>query len=84
MGIGLFIATVLLVVGASLARFKKRKASLTSAGPNLDVNLWVRVAVSLIVLAGALYVILSNHFEDEQQKWASGSIGTILGYWLKV
>jgi uncharacterized membrane protein len=83
-GIGLFIVTALLVAAASLVRLKRRKTlTVTSAEPSLDVTLWVRIVVSLAVLVCALYVI-SNQFGNEQQKWASGSIGTILGYWLKV
>lgn len=47
------------------------------------ITLWMRVAVTLIVLAGALFLILSRHYDSDQQKWAFGAVGTILGYWLK-
>ena len=44
---------------------------------------WVRVAVTTAVLLSGLFVILSKNYDSEQQKWAFGAIGTIVGYWLK-
>lgn len=46
-------------------------------------TLWMRIIVTLTVLLCALYIILSKHYEADQQKWAFGVIGTVLGYWLK-
>jgi hypothetical protein len=43
----------------------------------------VRAAVSLIILACALFVILSSRFKTTEKHWAFGVIGTILGYWLR-
>ena len=48
-----------------------------------QTTLWVRVLVTLTVLVCALYIILSKQYEPDQQKWAFGVIGTVLGYWLK-
>lgn len=39
--------------------------------------------VTLLVLVCALWVILSKQYDSEQQKWAFGVIGIVLGYWLK-
>jgi hypothetical protein len=39
--------------------------------------------VSLIVLAASIYVILSGRYGEGQNKWAFGSVGMILGYWLR-
>jgi len=39
--------------------------------------------VTLTVLAGALYVVLSGKYPDDYTKWAFGTIGTVLGYWLR-
>lgn len=45
---------------------------------------WMPIVISLLVLLSALYVILSNTiYQDAQQKWAFGAVGTILGYWFK-
>jgi hypothetical protein len=42
---------------------------------------WMPVAISLIVLGCALYVILSvNTYADAQQKWAFGVVGSVMGY----
>jgi hypothetical protein len=38
--------------------------------------------VSLAVLAAALFVILAHRF-DSGAHWAYGSVGMIVGYWLK-
>jgi hypothetical protein len=39
--------------------------------------------VSLAVLCSALFVILSGRYDDASQKWAFGSVGTILGFWFR-
>ena len=44
----------------------------------------MQIVVSAAVLAAALYVILTpEKFGDDQAKWAFGSLGTILGFWLR-
>jgi len=45
-------------------------------------KLWMRFTVTVVVLAAAIYVILSEDYDDEGKKWAYGTIGIILGYWL--
>jgi len=39
--------------------------------------------ISLIVLAASLFVILSGGYKTEGERWAFGSLGTIIGFWLK-
>jgi len=39
--------------------------------------------VTVAVLATALYVVLSSKYPDDYKKWAFGTIGTVLGYWLR-
>jgi outer membrane murein-binding lipoprotein Lpp len=39
--------------------------------------------VSVFVLISCLFVILSKRYQDDTQKWAFGSLGTVLGFWLK-
>ena len=46
------------------------------------INDIMRALISLVVLAAALYVILSNKYEDDVKKWAFGVVGLIVGYWL--
>jgi Mg2+/citrate symporter len=54
-----------------------------AASINVDVSKWMAPLISLIVLAAALFVILSGRYGDAEAKWAFGVVGTILGYWLK-
>ncbi len=44
---------------------------------------WMQVAISLIVLIAALFIVISKAYEPADKHWAYGSLGTILGYWLK-
>jgi hypothetical protein len=39
--------------------------------------------ISIIVLIVSLIIILSKRYNAEQEKWAFGSLGTIIGAWLK-
>ncbi|MCR4299294.1 MAG: hypothetical protein NUV75_11210 [Gallionella sp.] len=53
--------------------------------PNYEIHVRIAmmVLVSFVVLFGSLYTILSGAYPDATQKWAYGSVGTILGFWLK-
>lgn len=42
----------------------------------------VSAAFSFIILVAALFVVLSGKYKTASEKWAFGSLGTILGYWL--
>jgi hypothetical protein len=39
--------------------------------------------LSIAIALASLYIILSKKYSAESEKWAFGSIGTILGFWLK-
>jgi len=39
--------------------------------------------VSILVSMASLFIILSKKYKAESEKWAFGSLGTILGFWLK-
>jgi hypothetical protein len=41
------------------------------------------IIVSLIALLSALYVILSKKYPPKVEQWAYGTIGMILGFWLR-
>jgi hypothetical protein len=44
----------------------------------------IRNSVVIIsILLAALFVILSNHYDDAAQKWAFGIVGTVLGIVLR-
>jgi hypothetical protein len=39
--------------------------------------------VTVAIGAASLYVILSKRYDQDSLKWAYGTIGTVVGYWLK-
>lgn len=39
--------------------------------------------ISLLVSIASLVVILSRKYKNESEKWAYGTLGTVLGFWLK-
>jgi len=51
--------------------------------PSDPLKVWVQIAVSGSVLLSSLYVILSQKFPSDATKWAFGTVGVILGYWLR-
>ena len=59
-------------------KFKKNKAIVDSSNRKIIMG----IVVSLIVLIAALYIILSQQLDDENQKWAFSTVGAVLGYWL--
>ena len=52
--------------------------------PPSKFNTTIRVAISLLVLFAALFVILSQRYPDDYAKWAFGIIGIVVGYWLRL
>jgi hypothetical protein len=75
MNIGQILA-LLAAVGLIASRFWGR-ASIKIEDPKF----WVRVALSVVLLGGSLFVILSENYGDDVNKWAFGVIGTVTGYW---
>lgn len=55
-----------------------------SPDPLTVQQFWVRVAISFSVLGCALYVVLSKRYTPTQKHWAYATLGTLLGYWLKL
>jgi len=46
------------------------------------VELFMKVIVSLFCLAAGIYFLLKTSGNPDLTKWASGLIGTVVGYWL--
>ena len=42
----------------------------------------MQVIVSLVVLAAALYVLLAGGYTETVEKFMTGLLGTVIGYWL--
>ena len=82
-----FVATLVVLLALkylnALTNGVAEKGVSISASIDDGVKLWMRVAVSLLVLIVSLYVVVNPHSQSDQQKWAFGAIGTLLGYWLK-
>jgi hypothetical protein len=49
----------------------------------ISFEAYMSALISLMLLGGALYVILSGSYDQETQKWAFGIIGLIAGVWLR-
>jgi hypothetical protein len=43
----------------------------------------MQVVLSIALLAAALYEVLNPSAPAEVQKWATGIIGTLLGFWFR-
>jgi hypothetical protein len=59
--------------------------------PNADVamrgplrRMMMQAIVSLFILAVSLFVILEHRFDPGNKYWAYGSVGMVVGYWLKL
>lgn len=48
-----------------------------------NLRRYTRVLLSVVLLGASIYIILSDTYDDAQEKWAFGTIGSLLGYWLK-
>jgi len=65
--------------------FEKGQVLLNSApeGGQENIQLYVRITITLVLLCASLYIILFNQQNEAGIKFAIGTIGTITGYWLK-
>jgi hypothetical protein len=42
-----------------------------------------QIGLTVVLLSGALFVILSKKYAPTDKHWAFGTLGTLVGYWLK-
>jgi hypothetical protein len=42
---------------------------------------WVQLGLTIVVGGICLYVLFFGNYSADQQKWAAGFLGTILGFW---
>jgi hypothetical protein len=77
----------IVTVAALFATRLQANAFATSSrriGPaNFDAAFVMRCVLSLVIVGAALYMILSGRYQSDSLKWAYGTIGTVLGYWLR-
>ena len=48
-----------------------------------STRLVMMIIISLVLLLASLLVVLSKKFDESSKRWAFGTIGTIVGFWLK-
>lgn len=61
-----------------------------SSGPTFDIapnasfvpNAFMPTLISVVLLAAALWVILSQRYTPTDRHWAYGALGTVVGFWL--
>lgn len=41
-----------------------------------------QVAITMIVLVASLYIVLADRYPTDTEKWAFGTIGLLVGYWM--
>ena len=69
-------------VGALILLRGTRPRPAVSRGET-STRLVMQVAISIVILGAGLRVMLDGHSGADAQRWASGAIGTVMGYWLK-
>lgn len=50
--------------------------------PPNKIRAVMQVVVSVVALAAALYVLLAGGYSETVEKFMTGLIGTVIGYWL--
>jgi uncharacterized membrane protein len=66
------------------ARVEPRDKSVTERKRRQDAwHLYMQIVVSLALLGVGLYVILSKQYQSADTNWAYGTVGTVIGFWLK-
>ncbi len=87
---GTAVVTAAALVTYRLLRRKERQVAPGGGRPEavaapvrLNVKAIMMVLVSILVLGSSLFIILSGQYDNENQKWAFGAVGTIVGFWLR-
>jgi hypothetical protein len=74
----IFIASAMMLFGTS--------NFLPNADPSMHAplrRLLMQAVVSLAVLGASLFIILTHGFSPDSKRWAYGTVGMVVGYWLK-
>lgn len=66
----------------SVSRAANRKTTIKPTSNLLMQSFWIKVGFSIVFCIAALYVVLSNKYEDETRKWAFGVLAIIVGVWV--
>ena len=49
----------------------------------LNLKSFMMGFISVALIGSSLYVILSGKYDEGTQKWAFGTIGSMIGFWLR-
>jgi len=44
---------------------------------------YLPIVISAVLMAAALYVILARAYSVQDKNWAYGTLGTLVGFWLR-
>lgn len=44
--------------------------------------LLTQIGITMIVLVASLYIVLADRYPTDTEKWAFGTIGLLIGYWM--
>jgi ABC-type Fe3+ transport system permease subunit len=94
MTLDVLVGGTVVVTAAALVTYRllRRKESQVAPGrgrpeaaapAKVNVRTVMMVVVSVLVLGSSLFIILSGQYDNENQKWAFGAVGTIVGFWLR-
>jgi hypothetical protein len=84
--IGLFVvaAVVLFFVGSTRqGALPPPPAPAPEAPAVMSYPLVAQLVISAVLLAAALFVILTKKYPPQDKHWAYGALGTVVGFWLK-
>jgi hypothetical protein len=90
-GLALFVAGVVALTFAQAAAITARYMLYYTfrLHTNAEAETWMAyvptmpVIITAVLLAAALYVILARKFSAQDKNWAYGTLGTLVGFWLK-
>jgi hypothetical protein len=84
LSIGLFIvaAVVLFFIG-SPRQGATPPTPAPDIPPGVSYPLVAQLVISAVLLAAALFVILTKKYPPQDKHWAYGALGTVVGFWLK-
>ena len=90
-GLGLFVIAVATLAIAKTAAIAARLVMFYALrlNGNIDTVNWAAyaaqapVVLSAVLMAAALYVILAKPWTTQDKYWAYGTLGTLVGFWLR-
>jgi hypothetical protein len=50
---------------------------------SLDYRVLMQILLSVLLVCASLYVVLAAHYDPNSKHWAFGTLGTIMGFWLR-